>query len=86
MKTHLDELENQKRQFEVAIEKAGQRFKWCLLGVGIGVILIPLYGVGIPVLLGSGAGVIYYTIKRSRSQDRLGDLETEIHKLEISMA
>jgi hypothetical protein len=86
MKTHLDELEKQKRQFADTIEKAGQRFKWCLWGIGIGVILIPLYGVGIPVLLGSGAGTIYYAIKRSRSQDRLGDLETEIHNLEISMA
>lgn len=86
MKSHLDELETQKKQLVDTIEMASQRFKWGLWGIGIGVILIPLYGVGIPVLLISVATVIYYSIKRSSSQDKLDDLETEIHKLEISMA
>lgn len=86
MKSHLDELAIQKRKLVDAIEKANQRFKWGLWGTGIGVILIPLYGAGIPVLLLSIATVLYYSIKRSSSQDKLGDLETEIHKLEISMA
>jgi len=86
MKLRLDELEKQKSQLDDAIELAGQRFKWGLWGIGIGVILIPLYGIGIPVLLVSGAAALYYSIKRSSSQDKLGDIETEIHKLEISMA
>jgi len=86
MKSHLDELEIQKKQLIDTIERASQRFKWGLWGIGIGAILIPLYGVGIPVLLVSAAGVLYYSIKRSSSQDKLGDLESEIHKLEISMA
>jgi len=86
MKLRLDELEKQKSQLDDAIELASQRFKWGLWGIGIGVILIPLYGIGIPVLLVSGAAALYYSIKRSSSQDKLGDIETEIHKLEISMA
>ena len=86
MKSHLDELEIQKKQLEDAIENVSRRFKWSLWGIVIGIILIPLYGVGIPVLLVSGAAALYYSIKRSSSQDKLGDLETEIHKLEISMA
>jgi len=86
LKSQLDELEKQKKQLEDTIETASQRFKWGLWGIGIGVILIPLYWLGIPVLLISGATVLYYSIKRSSSQDKLGDLETEIHKLEISMA
>lgn len=86
LKSHLDELEKQKKQLEDAIETANQRFKWGLWGIGIGVILIPLYWLGIPVLLVSGATVLYYSIKRSSNQDKLGDVETEIHKLEISMA
>ena len=86
LKSHLDELEKQKKRLEDAIETASQRFKWGLWGIGIGVILIPLYWLGIPVLSVSGATVLYYSIKRSSSQDKLGDVETEIHKLEISMA
>ena len=86
MKSHLDELEIRKKQLVDIIEKASQRFKWGLWGIGIGVILIPLYGVGIPVLVVSIATVLYYSIRRSSSLDKLGDLETEIHKLEISMA
>ena len=86
LKSHLDELEKQKKQLEDAIEMANQRFKWGLWGIAIGMILIPLYWLGIPVLLISGATVLYYSIKRSSSQDKLGDVETEIHRLEISMA
>lgn len=86
MKSHLDELEMQKKQLLDTVEMAGQRFKWGLWGIVIGIILIPLYGVGIPVLIVAGVAVLYYSIKRSSSQDKLDDLETEIHKLEISMA
>ena len=86
MKSRLDELEKQKNQLEDAIEAESQRFKWSLWGIGIGVVLIPLYWLGIPILLISGLAAIYYSAKRSNSQDKLGDLETEIHKLEISMA
>ena len=86
MKSRLDELEKHKRQLENAIETTSHRFKWGLWGIGIGVILIPLYGLGIPVLLVSGAAALYYSIKRSSNQDKLSDLESEIHKLEISMA
>jgi hypothetical protein len=86
MKSQLEQLEDQKRRLEDAIKKASQRFKWCLWGIGIGVVLLPLYWSGIPVLLVAGAGAIYYSAKRAISQDKLGALETEIHKLEISMA
>jgi hypothetical protein len=86
MKTHLEQLEDQKRQLETAIEKANKRYKMSLWGIGIGVILLPFYWSGIPVLLIAGVAALYYSARRSVSQDKLGTLESEIHKLEISMA
>ncbi|MGB7876933.1 MAG: hypothetical protein WBL25_21320 [Anaerolineales bacterium] len=86
MKSHLDELEEQKRRLEDAIETAGQRYKMSLWGIVIGIVLLPLYWSGIPVLLISGAAALFFSAKRSSSQDKLSTLETEIHKLEISMA
>ena len=86
MKTHLEQLEDQKRQLETAIELANKRYKMSLWGIGIGVILLPFYWSGILVLLVAGGAALYYSARRSVSQDKLGTLESEIHKLEISMA
>jgi hypothetical protein len=86
MKSHLDELENQKRKFEEAKLKAGQRLKMSLWGILAGVILLPVYWSGVPVLLIAGIMALVFYIKQSSYQDKLENLETEIHKLEISMA
>jgi hypothetical protein len=86
MKSHLNELEDQKKKLEDAIETASQRYKMSLWGILIGVVLLPLYWSGVPVLLIAGVAALYYSAKRSSAEDKLGALETEIHKLEISMA
>lgn len=86
MKSHLDELEDRKKKLEDAIETANQRYKMSLWGILIGVILLPLYWSGIPILLIAGAAALYFSAKRSSSQDKLSTVETEIHQLEISMA
>jgi hypothetical protein len=86
MKSQLQQLEAQKRKLEDEILKSSQGFKMSLWGIGIGVILLPLYWSGIPVILIAGIAAIYYSVKRTTCEDKLGNLETEIHKLEISMA
>ena len=86
MKSHLDELENQKRKLEDAKLKAGRRLKMSLWGIVVGVILLPVYWSGVPVLLIAGIMTLVFYIKQSSCQDKLENLETEIHKLEISMA
>ena len=86
MKSHLDELENQKQKLVEAKQKAGQWLKMSLWGIGIGVILLPVYWSGVPVLLIAGIMALVFYIKQSSCQDKLENLETEIHKLEISMA
>ena len=87
MKAHLVALENQKSEFEIEIQKANQRLKWSVWVIAIGVLLLPLaIFAGIPVLLLAGILAVYYSIKKSSLEDKLESLETEIHKLEISMA
>ena len=86
MKSHLAELENQKSNLEREIQRAGKRLKWSLWGVGIGIVLLPLYWSGVPVLVIAGIIAIFYSVKQTNSQDKLESLKSEIHKLEISMA
>lgn len=86
MKSQLVELEDEKNKLQEEFQKANQRIKLSLWGIGIGVILLPLYWSGIPVLLVAGIMAIFYSAKKSNFEDRLETLETEIHKLEISMA
>jgi len=86
MKTHLVELEDQKEKLNASIQKTNQRFKMSLWGVGIGILLIPVYWSGVPILLIAGLTALFYSGKRAGYQDKLESIETEIHKLEISMA
>jgi hypothetical protein len=86
MKSHLTELENQKSKLETEIQKAGKRLKMSLWGIGIGILLLPLYWSGVPILVIAGIMAIFYSVKQTNSRDKLESLESEIHKLEISMA
>lgn len=87
MKSHLIELEEEKNKFQEEIKKASQRFKWSLGGVAIGVLLLPLLLIaGIPVVLLAGGAAVYYVAKKTNYEDKLEAVESEIHKLEISMA
>jgi hypothetical protein len=86
MKSHLDELENQRRKLEEAKLKVGQWLKMSLWGIVIGIVLLPVYWSGVPVMLIAGIMALVFYIKQSSYQDKLETLESEIHKLEISMA
>ena len=85
MKTHLGELEDQKEKLNDAISKANQRFKISLWGIGLGILLLPLYWSGVPVLLIAGITALFYSGKRAGYQDKLESVKTEIHELETCM-
>ena len=86
MKSQLNELESQKQKLNTAILEAKKRLKMSLWGIGIGIVLLPLYWSGIPVLLIAGTTALFYAGKQAGYRDKLETLEAEIHKLEISMA
>lgn len=86
MKSQLVELENRKDKLEEEIQKAGKRLKLSLWGLGIGILLLPLaLYIGVPILVIAVFVAIFYSIKVSSIHDKLETLESEIHKLEISM-
>lgn len=86
MKSHLTELENQKIKLEADIRNANQRLRMSLLGFGAGVILLRLsLWLGIAVIAIAGILAIFYFVKQTSIHDKLENLESEIHKLEISM-
>jgi len=87
MKSQLTELENQKSKFEEEIRTTNQRLKWSVVGIAIGVLLLPLALVaGIPVIVVAGFMAVFFSVKKSNFEDKLESVESEIHKLEISMA
>ncbi len=86
MKSQLGELEDQKIQIKEEIRQTNRRFKYSLWGIGAGVLLLPVFWSGIPVILIAGILAIYFSVKKASLEDKLESLESEIHKLEISMA
>jgi cell division protein FtsB len=58
-----------------------------LWGLGIGVILLRLsLWLGFSVIAIAGGIAVFYFVKQTSYHDKLENLESEIHKLEISMA
>jgi hypothetical protein len=86
-KSHLEELESQKFRLEEQVREVNRRLKMSLIGTGVGILLVPLFWlVGVPVIVVAGITALVYFGQQTRFKDKLESLETEIHKLEISMA
>ena len=87
MKTQLTELENQKSRLEAEIQQANQRLRMALWGIAIGAVFFRLsLWLSISVMVIAGIIAIFYFVKQTNFHDKLEALESEIHKLEISMA
>ena len=86
MKAELVELEIQKKKLTAEIEKNGQQFRLGLWILVAGVILIPVYGIGIAVALIGMVISIINNEKRTKEQDTLAEVVEKINDLENSMA
>jgi hypothetical protein len=86
MKSQLAELETQKNKLEAEIQKANQRLRMALWGIAIGALFFRLsLWLSISIMLIAGIVAIFYFSKQTSFHDKLESLETEIHRLEISM-
>ena len=79
-------LEGQKSKLETEINKASQQYKLGLWGVLIGIFLIPIYGIGVVPLIAGGLVALINANKRAKYRDELENLESQIYKLNSSMA
>jgi hypothetical protein len=86
MKAELVELEIQKKKLTAEIEKNGKQFRLGLWILVAGVILIPVYGIGIAVALIGMVISIINNEKRAKEQDTLAEILEKISNLENSMA
>lgn len=87
IKSQLVKLEDEKNKLQEESRKASLRFKLSLGGIVLGILLLPLaFLAGVPVLLVAGFLAIFYSVKKSTFDDKLENVESEIHSLEISMA
>jgi hypothetical protein len=86
IKSQLTELETQKGKLEADIQKANQRLRMALWGIAVGALFFRLsLWLSISIMLIAGVVAIFYFSKQTGFHDKLQTLETEIHKLEISM-
>lgn len=87
IKSQLVQLQDERNKLQKESRKASQRFKLSLGGIALGILLLPFaFLAGVPVALIAGFLAVFYSVKKSSSDDRLENVESEIHKLEISMA
>ena len=87
IKSQLTQLESEKKALQEESRKASQWFKLSLGGIAIGILLFPLtFFAGVPVVLVAGFLAIFYSVRKSTFDDKLENVESEIHKLEMSMA
>lgn len=85
MKAQLAELEERQTGLAAEIAAADRSYK---IGLGImvgGAFLIPLYGVGLLVVIAGGYLALSSGGKRARAQDELEQAEAEIEKLKRLM-
>jgi len=86
MKAELAELEIKKKILTEEIEKNGKQFRLGLWILVAGVVLIPVYGIGIAVALIGMVIAIINNEKRTKEQDTLVEVLEKINDLENSMA
>ncbi len=79
-------LEGQKNKLATEINKASRQYKLGLWGVFIGIFLIPIYGIGVVLLIAGGLVALINANKRAKYRDELENLESQIYKLNSSMA
>jgi hypothetical protein len=85
-KVHLQDLQDQRPKIEKQLEDANRQYKIGLWGVLIGIFLIPLFGIGILLILAGGLAALTNRIKRSTSQSKLSEMEDQIRQLRLEIA
>ena len=86
MKVQLQDLQDQRPKIEKQLEDANRQHKIGLWGVLIGIFLIPLYGIGILLILAGGLAALTNRSKRSTSQSKLSEMEDQIRQLRLEIA
>jgi len=86
MKVHMQEMEDQKKKVEKRFEDASRQYKVGLWGVLIGIFLIPLYGIGLLLVIAGGLAALTNHSKRASAKKELGELELRIHSLRLDVA
>lgn len=85
LKTQLAELEERKTGLVAGIAAADRQYKIGLWTMVAGALLIPVYGIGLLVVIAGGYLALANGGKRARSQDQLEQVESEIAKLKLLM-
>lgn len=86
MKVELEELKDQRPIIERKIEDANKSYKGGLIGVLIGFFLIPVYGLGLLLIIAGGLATITQAGKRSGAKRELEQLNEQIKTLRREIA
>ncbi len=85
MKAQLAELEDRRNMLAAQIEADTRNYKIGLWTMVAGAFLIPVYGVGLLVVIAGGYMALANGGRRTRAQDQLDRTVAEINKLKLSM-
>jgi len=85
MKAQLAELEDRRNTLSAQIETATRDYKIGLWTMVAGAFLIPVYGIGLLVVIAGGYIALANGGRRTRAQDQLDQAVAEINKLKLSM-
>ena len=86
MKVELHDLEDKKVKVEKQVEDANRQYKIGMWGVLIGIFLIPLYGLGLLLVLAGGLAAVTNRGKKGKLGTEIEDMEANIRELRIKIA
>ena len=77
----LQDMQDQKSKLEKKLEEANKQYKGGLWGILIGILLLPLYGLGLIFLVAGILAVLTNRGKRSRLQKEIKKVDNNIQLL-----
>jgi hypothetical protein len=86
LKVQLVGLEDQLKKAEKSYDSANRQYTIGLWGVLIGLFLIPLYGLGLLLVLAGGLAALTNRGKRASAKKGMAELELRIHSLRLDVA
>ncbi len=86
MKVELHDLEDKKSKVEKQLEDANRQYKIGMWGVFIGIFLIPLYGIGLLLILAGGLAAFTNRSKKGKLCTEIEEIEANIRELRVKIA
>ena len=86
MKVQTEDFQDQRPKIEKQLDDANRQYKIGLWGILIGIFFVPIYGIGVLLILAGTAAALTNRGKRSRLQAELAQVEGQSRQLRLQIA